>query len=1086
MSTSVLSISLLVSAILPAVVTSCGFTVHMLVTHRAFSALASTPRRPFFMSDLAENPGSLYAGSPYPDYLYACGSNHDNGEYTHWSPFQAVASRYINRTYPAPRNATGRALVAFLAGITSHYMADESWHGINTPAGQGLLLTIGGLDFNATGGLDQAAHTFGDDTGEFVSAYETFLNWDDPTQWIIPIPDLLNIYSDAKRTDVLASDIEECAAIFFAGAEAVKAAAALAEPILASQSPTFGESLFDMPVGGIDDMAVMAGRMWQRLGEWIDGSGPPSGDIHDLTLPPSSRPWVAAEQRLLRALAGPVRAAGLIIESRAADGRFKLSLAPDATPERFAAVAASAIKTLIRGEPLPRQKVGATSGWTVHADEDDDVNDVAARYATALLSRHAGSSIRNSPVDIAAALDALSVSSSLSRVMNAINAINRDEAEGPMPLPATPVFAAASTSSLEYVGEAIVEGNFGAGESQLIATAYGASPVGVFVDDVPQRPAIRGNGSGVLSQAGGYYTRFSGDGVSLKLKNSENAKNTPNDVASTVGPTPLTPESLTTSASVYSRLGQSACVLDFNGDNVDDLVLGAPTAGWTWAESPEDEWPQYWYLGRVEIFYGVAGEGLPSPIALPSAVITPLTNLSYFGSTLSCKEDVSGDGRSDLIIGSSFYQNYDPSRSGDTDVHGAGRVDIFFSASSWAQSGSTSSPARVTINDANWTLIGREKFQWTGHAVAALANVSLALGLSQEDLVRASLGAHIGESTDIALARAPSSCLPLAAAALSDEGASVALLLVGAPGYRAESQAFGWQVAGRLSGFLLPSVTSAAGKLRECVRNQPTPFFTITADRFDLAQAPMKSTKLGAAVALGFPLGRSTGAPHFAVGMPCVDLCGSSALVGNNTSSVFNTSAGAVAVIPLSSALRGDFDWTSATTSSSVLKPQAVLASRMPDARFGWRLEFDNVLPGKSELADDLFIAAPQYSRFYFGGSTRSAASSFSSVPNPAPTPAGDTGREVGALLVYRGGASVFPSGSFCAAETLASWWAEGPVTFGRMGISWTMFDWDGDGEKELVVGAPRATLPISPQVRGEGPTEYAGLLLAFNFSSIF
>ena len=204
----------LLAAALPALASACGFTIHMLVSHRAFSRFASTPLKPFLMDDLADNTGSLYAGSPYPDYLYACGSNHDNGEYTHWSPFQAVASRYVNTTYPAPRNATGRALVAFLAGITSHYMADESWHGINTPGGQGLIQTIGGLDFNATGQLDGNAHNFADDTGEFVAAYETFLTWDDPEQWVIPIPDLLAIYALAKRTDVKAADIEECAAIF--------------------------------------------------------------------------------------------------------------------------------------------------------------------------------------------------------------------------------------------------------------------------------------------------------------------------------------------------------------------------------------------------------------------------------------------------------------------------------------------------------------------------------------------------------------------------------------------------------------------------------------------------------------------------------------------------------------------------------------------------------------------------------------------------------------------------------------------------------------------------------------------------------
>ena len=51
-------------ATLPALVASCGFTIHMLVSHRAFSRFASTPLRPAMMDDLAENTGSLYAGSP--------------------------------------------------------------------------------------------------------------------------------------------------------------------------------------------------------------------------------------------------------------------------------------------------------------------------------------------------------------------------------------------------------------------------------------------------------------------------------------------------------------------------------------------------------------------------------------------------------------------------------------------------------------------------------------------------------------------------------------------------------------------------------------------------------------------------------------------------------------------------------------------------------------------------------------------------------------------------------------------------------------------------------------------------------------
>ena len=84
----------------------------------------------------------------------ACGPNHDDGEYTHWSPFQAVAASYARDAYPEPRNASGRALVAFLAGVASHYMADLSWHGLNTPTGYGLIESVGVIDFGTGESLD--------------------------------------------------------------------------------------------------------------------------------------------------------------------------------------------------------------------------------------------------------------------------------------------------------------------------------------------------------------------------------------------------------------------------------------------------------------------------------------------------------------------------------------------------------------------------------------------------------------------------------------------------------------------------------------------------------------------------------------------------------------------------------------------------------------------------------------------------------------------------------------------------------------------------------------------------------------------
>jgi hypothetical protein len=126
------------------------------------------------------------------------------------------------------------------------------------PHGYGMIQTIGALDFGTGLDLDMRPHLFADDGGEFSAAYENVLPWDDPTAWVLPLDDLLTIYHTSNRTDVNASAIEECAAIFFAGAEAVAAAAALVDPLLEQQSPTFAEHLMDLPMGGWDDMAVSA------------------------------------------------------------------------------------------------------------------------------------------------------------------------------------------------------------------------------------------------------------------------------------------------------------------------------------------------------------------------------------------------------------------------------------------------------------------------------------------------------------------------------------------------------------------------------------------------------------------------------------------------------------------------------------------------------------------------------------------------------------------------------------------------------------------------------------------------------------
>jgi hypothetical protein len=76
----------------------------------------------------------FFSGAPFPDYLYTCGDDHDAGETAHWTPFQMAAATYIRETYPQwateGRDSAGAGLVAFMLGVTSHYIADMNWHGL--------------------------------------------------------------------------------------------------------------------------------------------------------------------------------------------------------------------------------------------------------------------------------------------------------------------------------------------------------------------------------------------------------------------------------------------------------------------------------------------------------------------------------------------------------------------------------------------------------------------------------------------------------------------------------------------------------------------------------------------------------------------------------------------------------------------------------------------------------------------------------------------------------------------------------------------------------------------------------------------
>ena len=249
----------------------------------------------------------------------------------------------------------------------------------------------------------------------------------------------------------------------------------------------------------------------------------------------------------------------------------------------------------------------------------------------------------------------------------------------------------------------------------------------------------------------------------------------------------------------------------------------------------------------------------------------------------------------------------------------------------------------------------------------------------------------------------------------------------------------------------------------------------------------MISTKLGAAVSVGYPLGASQ-PPMLALAAPALDLCNSSGLIPGAGPDILPTSAGSVLLFPLTGALRGTLEWSAVAQSlgAAPFFTRALLGSALPDARFGWRLQFRGGLTraGANASAQDLLVAAPQFSKHFLASPPApepAAASKLAPAPapSPIPSPTGDSGRQAGALLVFAGGAG-FPAGFVCAAENAAAWRTEGLVEHGRLGggaSPWAVGDWDGDGRADLVASAPRASMAIDAE---SSPSDYGGTLQVY------
>ncbi|KAN0036737.1 hypothetical protein ACTFIV_002044 [Dictyostelium citrinum] len=260
-----LFISILVICTIISNVKGCGMTTHNTVARRAYN-FSSFDGFEQYQKYISENFDVFDAGAAFPDFGYDCGGLANESEAAHWPPFLRAATKYLLETYPQPWSLDGIRLAVFLLGVTSHQIADISWHSIGGIQ-QGLIRAMAGQDFNGTYEL---AHGNADEGGEFELAYNYDLSWLSD-KWYVPITDIKNIFHSMNYTRVDDENLLRCNAILYAGAMGVKIGGRFFYPEIAKKSPFLVDHYQDYFIGGLDDMSIWTSYCWPVLMGWMDG-----------------------------------------------------------------------------------------------------------------------------------------------------------------------------------------------------------------------------------------------------------------------------------------------------------------------------------------------------------------------------------------------------------------------------------------------------------------------------------------------------------------------------------------------------------------------------------------------------------------------------------------------------------------------------------------------------------------------------------------------------------------------------------------------------------------------------------------------
>jgi len=161
---------------------------------------------------------------------------------------------------------------------------------------------------------------------------------------------------------------------------------------------------------------------------------------------------------------------------------------------------------------------------------------------------------------------------------------------------------------------------------------------------------------------------------------------------------------------LYSRFGYSVITADINHDGIDDLIVSAPSYGKNGPGTTIDEegWYPKDYIGRIYIYYGNKSTGIVKNSQPDHIITTKNTDEMFFNlGYFLAAEDCDGDGYKDLLIGSPYSQQEGDKR---------GYAAIFTSLIK--NNGNKIS----FIEDAQFTMVGCADYQELGYHMTCKKN----------------------------------------------------------------------------------------------------------------------------------------------------------------------------------------------------------------------------------------------------------------------------------------------------------------------------------------------------------------------------